>query len=116
MHASKEEGVSFLMELLNDSEPKVRNTAIKTSVKRYNHEVIQVLIENLGNPVYSNQAMNALVLIGQDSLASLETAFYRSGQNSQVMLKILQAIGRIGGQRAKEQLWNKIDNPYPIRH
>lgn len=111
MHASKEEGVSFLMELLNDSEPKVRNTAIKTSVKRYNHEVIQVLIENLGNPVYSNQAMNALVLIGQDSLPSLETAFYRSGQNSQVMLKILQAIGRIGGQRAKEQLWNKIDYP-----
>jgi hypothetical protein len=27
------------------------------------------------------------------------------------MLKILQAVGRIGGQRAKEQLWNKIDYP-----
>ena len=31
LHASREEGVSFLMELLNDSEPKVRNTAIKTA-------------------------------------------------------------------------------------
>jgi ATP:ADP antiporter, AAA family len=111
MHASKEEGVSFLMELLNDSEPKVRNTAIKTAVKRYNHEVIQALIENLGNPMYSNQAMNALVLIGHDTLPLLETAFYRSGQNTQVMLKILQAVGRIGGQRAKEHLWNKIDYP-----
>jgi AAA family ATP:ADP antiporter len=111
LHAPKEEGVSYLMELLNDSEPKVRNTAIKTAVKRYNHEVIHALIENFGNPVYSNQAMNALVLIGQDSLSSLETAFYRSGQNTQVMLKILQVIGRIGGQRAKEQLWNKIDYP-----
>lgn len=111
LHTSKEEGVSFLMELLNDSEPKVRNTAIKTAVKRYNHEVIQALIENLGNPVYSNQAMNALVLIGAESLSSLETAFYRSGQNTQVMLKTLQAMGRIGGQRAKEQLWNKIDYP-----
>lgn len=111
LHASKEEGISFLMDLLNDSEPKVRNTAIKTAVKRHNHEVIYALIENLGNPTYSNQAMNALVLIGAETLPMLETAFYRSGQNTQVMLKILQAIGRIGGQRAKEQLWNKIDYP-----
>jgi hypothetical protein len=111
LHASREEGIAFLMELLNDTEPKVRNTAIKTAAKRYNHEVIQTLIENLGNPMYSNQAMNALVLIGHDSLPLLETAFYRSGQNTQVMLKILQAMGRIGGQRAREQLWNKIDYP-----
>jgi ATP:ADP antiporter, AAA family len=111
LHSTRDEGISFLMELLNDSEPKVRNTAIKTAVKRYNHEVIQALIENLGNPVYSNQAMNALVMIGHESLPLMETAFYRSGQNTQAMLKILQAMGRIGGQRAKEQLWNKIDYP-----
>ncbi len=111
LHASKDEGVSFLMELLNDSEPKVRNTAIKTAVKRYNHEVIQALIDNLGNPMYSNQAMNALVMIGQDTLTPLEIAFYRSGQNTQGMLKILQTMGRIGGARAKDLLWNKIDYP-----
>lgn len=111
MHSSRGEGISFLMELLNDSEPKVRNTAIKAAAKRYNHEIIQSLIENLANPTYSNQAMNALVRIGTASLPLLETGFYRSGQNTQVMLKILQAMGRIGGQRAKEQLWNKIDYP-----
>jgi ATP:ADP antiporter, AAA family len=111
LHATREDGISFLMELLNDSEPKVRNTAIKTAAKRYNHEVIQALIENLGNPVYSNQAVNSVVLIGQESLQQLETAFYRSGQNTQLMLKIVQCMGRIGGQRAKEQLWNKIDYP-----
>src|SRR6185503_13136704 len=33
LHTSKDECTSFLMELLNDSEPKVRNTAIKTSTK-----------------------------------------------------------------------------------
>ncbi len=114
LQTSREEGVSFLMELLNDSEPKVRNTAIKTAVKRYNHEVIQALIENLANPVYRNQATNALVRIGAETLASLEAVFYRSGQNTQVMLKILQAIGRIGGQRAKELLWNKIDYPNKV--
>ncbi|HEX8040368.1 MAG TPA: HEAT repeat domain-containing protein [Chryseosolibacter sp.] len=114
LHAPKEEGVAYLMELLNDSEPKVRNTAIKTAVKRYNHEVVNALIENLGNPMYSNQALNALILIGQDCLPSLELAFYRSGQNTQVMLKILQVIGRTGGPRAKELLWNKIDYPNKI--
>lgn len=114
LHTSKEEGVSFLMELLNDSEPKVRNTAIKTSIKRYNPEVINALIENLSSSVYSNQAMNALVLIGSETLQPLDAAFYRSGQNTQVMLKIVQAMGRIGGQRAKEQLWNKIDYPNKV--
>ena len=39
---------SFLMELLNDSEPKVRHTAIKTSIKKNNPEVINAVIENLG--------------------------------------------------------------------
>jgi hypothetical protein len=58
--------------------------------------------------------MNALVLIGTDTLPFLDAAFYRSGQNTQVMLKIVQAMGRIGGQRAKDQLWNKIDYPNKI--
>jgi ATP:ADP antiporter, AAA family len=114
LHTSKEEGVSYLMELLNDSEPKVRNTAIKTSIKRYNPEVINALIDSLGSSVFSNQAMNALVLIGQDTLPALEAAFYRSGQNTQVMLKIIQAMGRIGGQRGRDQLWSKIDYPNKV--
>lgn len=114
LHTSKEEGISFLMELLNDTDPTVRNTAIKTSIKRYNPEVINALIENLGSSAFSNQAMNALVLIGVESLPALDAGFYRSGQNTQVMLKIIQAMGRIGGQRAKEQLWNKIDYPNKV--
>lgn len=114
LHTQREEGISFLMELLNDTEPKVRNTAIKTSIKRYTPEVINALIENLGSPVFSNQAMNALVLIGPETLQALDAGFYRSGQNTQVMLKIVQAMGRIGGQRAKEQLWNKIDYPNKV--
>ena len=68
------------MELLNDSEPKVRNTAIKTSIKKNNPEVINAVIENLGNPVFSNQAMNALVLIGADTLTALDAPFIEVGR------------------------------------
>ena len=114
LHTSRDEGTSFLMELLNDTETKVRNAAIKTSVKKYNTEVINVIIENLGNPVFSNQALNALVLIGPDTLTALDAAFYRSGQSTQMMLRIVQVIGRIGGVRAREILWSKIDYPNKI--
>lgn len=111
LHASNDENTSFLIELLNDPEPKVRNTAIKTAVKKHNTEVILSLIDNLSNPLYSNQAMHSLTLIGGKALNILDTGFYRSGQNTQTLLKIVQIMGRIGGQRAKDLLWGKIDYP-----
>jgi hypothetical protein len=114
LHTSKDECMSFLMELLNDGEPTVRNTAIKTSIKKYNQEIILSVIENLGNPVFGNQAMNALVQIGVETLNALEASFYRSGQSTQMMLRVVQVIGRIGGQRAREILWGKIDYPNKI--
>src|SRR5690606_33371111 len=114
LHTSRDESTSFLIELLSDSEPKVRNTAIKTSVKKNNPEVINALIENLGNPMFSNQAVNALVQIGASTLPALESVFYRSGQNTQTMLRIIQVMGRIGGQRAREMLWGKIDYPNKV--
>lgn len=114
LHTSADECVSFLIELLNDSEPKVRNTAIRSSVKKWNTEVIYSLIENLGNPVYSNQSMNTLMLIGTKTLPMLDSAFYRSSQSTQVMLRLVQVMGRIGGQRAKDILWNKIDYPNKV--
>ncbi len=114
LHTSKDECISYLMELLTDLEPKVRNTAIKTAIKKNNSEVINAIIESLGSPVYSNQAMNALVLIGADTLTSLDSAFYRSGQSTQVMLRLVQVLGRIGGQRSREILWGKIDYPNKV--
>ncbi|MFZ5973038.1 MAG: cyclic nucleotide-binding domain-containing protein [Bacteroidota bacterium] len=111
LHSQAEDNVSYLIELLNDPEPKVRHTAIKTAIKKHNNEVILALIENLPNPLYGNQALNALTLIGGKALTILDSAFYRSGQHTQTMLKIVQIMGRIGGQRAKDLLWNKIDYP-----
>lgn len=111
LHSSNDENTSFLIELLNDPEPKVRNTAIKTAIKKHNNEVILSLIDNLSNPLYSNQAMHSLTLIGGKALNILDTGFYRSGQNTQTLLKIVQIMGRIGGQRAKDLLWGKIDYP-----
>lgn len=114
MHTSADDSISFLIELLNDPETKVRNTAIKSAIKKHNAEVINAIIENMANPVFSNQAMNALVLIGPKTLPALESAFYKSGQSTHLMQRIIQTMGRIGGQRAKDLLWNKIDYPNKV--
>lgn len=114
LHTSADECVSFLIELLTDNEPKVRSTAIKSAVKKNTPEVINALTENMTNPIYSNQAMNALVLIGTQTLPALDAAFFRSGQSTQVMQRIIQTAGRIGGPRAKDLLWNKMDYPNKV--
>jgi len=111
LHTISEENTSYLIELLGDSDPNVRNTAIKTSVKRSTPEVIRALIDNLGNPLYSNQAADALVIMGGKTLNILDTSFYRTGQSTQVLNQIVQIIGHIGGQHARDILWNKIDYP-----
>ena len=111
LHSSNKENLSFLIELLNDSDPKVRTTAIKTAGKRFNNEVVYSLIENLSNPQYSNYTVESLVIIGAESLIPLENSFYRAGQLNTTLIKIIQIMGRIGGSRAKEMLWNKIDFP-----
>lgn len=111
LHSSSEQNIPFLIELLNDSEPKVRKTALATAAKRFNGEVINAVIDNLNNPQYSNLAMNTLTLMGGMALSYLDSGFYRLGQNTQTMVRIIQVLGRIGGQRAKELLWGKIDYP-----
>ncbi|HCZ36575.1 MAG TPA: hypothetical protein DHV26_11695, partial [Cytophagales bacterium] len=111
LHSQNRENISFLIELLNDNNHKVRSAAIKTAIKRNDNEVIAALIENLGQVEYANEAMNALILVGDPALSFLDNAFYRPGQNSATMLRLVQIIGVIGGNRAKEILWNKIDYP-----
>ncbi len=111
LHTSVNENIAILIDLLFDGNTEVRHTAIQTATKKNNNEVINALIENLAHPVFSNQASNALLIIGQHVISFLDNAFYRSGQSTQVMVRILQIIGRIGGARAKEMLWSKIDFP-----
>ena len=110
-HNTDPKNLSYLVELLNDGDPKVRTAALKASSKFHAKEVISAVISNLRYPVYANDALNTLVLIGGKGLAQMDSAFYRTGQPIQVMVKLVQAMGRIGGNKAKQQLWNKIDYP-----
>jgi hypothetical protein len=87
---------------------------MKTAQKRYNWEVLNALIDNLTQPAHSIMAANALVAIGEDALPALDTAFYKHVNNYGLTLKIVQIIGRIGGDGAIDQLWNKINFPHKL--
>jgi len=108
---SSDENISFLIELMNDINPGVRNAAFQAAAKTNKPEVIPLLIDNLSSSTYGDRAMNALIQIGNTALPFLENAFYRSGQDIETMLRILRIYGAIGNEKALELIWNKIDFP-----
>ena len=114
INSLNEENNSILIELLSDSNFNVRIVAIKAAQQKYTNEVINALIGNLLIPTYSNQAADALVVIGSRALFTLDAAFYKSGQSTFVMIKIVQIMGKIGGDSARNMLWNKVDYPVKI--
>ncbi len=103
--------IFILLELLRDADPKVRSEAILTARKIKRPETWPVLIDMLSSSMYSNQVTAALKESGAAVLQVLDSAFYKSGQSDQVMLKIVQIMGHIGGEEAWQLLWKKSDYP-----
>ncbi|MEM7109042.1 MAG: hypothetical protein AAF519_12515 [Bacteroidota bacterium] len=106
-----EKNIFLLLELLRDIDPNVKKEAIITARKLKVKETWGVLIDFLDSPNFANEAAAALTEAGEPALFALETAFHRSGQSDLVMLKIVQIMGKIGGDEALDLLWNKIEYP-----
>ena len=103
--------IFILLELLRDGDPKVRFEALTTARKTRRIETWPVLIEMLSSPLYGHHAAAALKAAGERVLTTLEAAFHKSGQSDLVMLRIVQIMGRIGGDQALQHLWRKADYP-----
>ncbi|HEY8934254.1 MAG TPA: hypothetical protein VIM65_03505, partial [Cyclobacteriaceae bacterium] len=103
--------IFVLLELLRDPDPKVRYEALLTARRVKRQETWSVLIEMLGSPSYGHHAAAALKEAGESVLPTLEAAFHKSGQTDLVMLRIVQIMGRIGGNYALQLLWRKADYP-----
>ena len=103
--------IFILLELLRDADPKVRFEALLTARKTRRVETWPVLIEMLSSPLYGHHAASALKAAGDRVLTTLEAAFHKSGQSDLVMLRIVQIMGRIGGDQALQLLWRKADFP-----
>ncbi|HHP7242339.1 MAG TPA: cyclic nucleotide-binding domain-containing protein [Cyclobacteriaceae bacterium] len=103
--------VSYVNELMRDINPEVKKAAMLTAGKLKRPELWPILIENLDIPAYSNVAMASLIASGDSVLQTVDNAFYKTNQSPNVMLRIIQVIGRLGGSKAIELLWRKIDYP-----
>jgi ATP:ADP antiporter, AAA family len=103
--------IFILLELLRDVNVQVRHEALVTARKVKRPETWSVLIELLSSPSYGHDAAAALIEAGEIALPALETAFHKSGQTDLVMLRIVQIMGRIGGDEALALLWKKADYP-----
>ncbi|MGF1636717.1 MAG: hypothetical protein ACFCUU_06545 [Cyclobacteriaceae bacterium] len=106
-----ESNIFMLLELLRDVDPQVKMEALITSRRIKRPETWSILIELLDSPTFSSAATAALSESGEKVLDKLEAAFHKSGQSDQVMLRIVQIMGRIGTKKAMELLWKKIENP-----
>lgn len=101
----------LLGELLRDTDIKVRLLAIRAARKLKKNETWMTLIELLASPIFGNAAAAALIAVGDDILPVLESAFHKSGQQEDVMFRIVQIYGRIGTAKALDLLWNKVNYP-----
>ena len=101
----------LLAELLRDTDIKVRLLAIRAARKLKKPETWTALIEMLASPIFGNAAASALIAAGDEALPALEAAFNKSGQQEDVMFRIVQIYGRIGTPKALDFLWNKIGYP-----
>ncbi|HLT72603.1 MAG TPA: HEAT repeat domain-containing protein [Cyclobacteriaceae bacterium] len=103
--------IFLLLELLRDPEPAVKYAALSTTRKIKQPETWPILIELLRSPAYSHHAAAALQQAGESVLPILETAFNKNGQHDIVMLRIVQIMGRIGGDYALKLLLRKAEYP-----
>lgn len=103
--------IPFLVELLRDINPAVRKAAMVSAGKLKRPEFWSILIENLHLPVYSNTADSALISSGETMFHAIDSAFYKTGQELDTMIRIMQIFGKVGGKQATEMLWKKIDFP-----
>ena len=103
--------IQMLLDLMRDRDMNVRAAAIISAGKTGRSEYWPLMIENLGSPMFGNIAAASIFSVGEKILPALESAFYKSGQSTEVMVKIVQMYGRFGGEEVTEYLWNKIDFP-----
>ncbi|EAY25104.1 MFS transporter [Microscilla marina] len=99
----------LLNKLFRDPVSLVRYYAVAASAHASNKQLHNFMIEKLGEPQYSNAAFAAIVATGEGLFPSLDSAFYATGQKEIVQLRIVQAYGWVGSQKAVDLLLPKIN-------
>ena len=104
----------MLTELLQDPHPVVRKAAIISAGHLKAPELWSTIITSMPFATYTNVCSSALAVSGKAVFQTVDMLFYRTGQQLRIMLKVIQALGKLGGNEGMERVWKKID--YPNKH
>jgi len=98
----------LLNKLFRDSDGKVRYSAVVSSAHSKSSDLHKNLIEKLGDSYYSNAALSAITATNEQAFPAMENAFYLTGQEEKIQLRIVQAYGRISSETAVQLLLKKL--------
>ena len=101
----------FLIPLLQDNHPKVREAAIFASGELGTAELWPYLFEQLDEDRYYHMASNALIKTGLPLLKHIEKFFLSGSESKLHQIKLLRIVQGIGGPEAIKFLRKKILNP-----
>jgi ATP:ADP antiporter, AAA family len=101
----------LLIDLLQDSDTGVLRAALVAAGLSKRAELWPFMIEQLASPVLCNAAASALIQVGSDVLPELETWFDKSVRQPRIQQYIVLIYGRVGGQEARQLLWDKFNFP-----
>ncbi|MDM8524392.1 Npt1/Npt2 family nucleotide transporter [Desulfococcaceae bacterium HSG8] len=98
-----------LLRLLEDKDLEVRRAAIAASGNLKNATLLPLLLKNFSEAAVRKDAISAVVAFGESILPELEKEFDKEDQPPQVSIRLIRAMGRIGGDLAIDTLKKKMD-------
>ncbi len=100
----------LLLKLLGDEEKIVKISTINLSPSVKSNRVVKAICEYLRESEYRHIVANALLDIGSRALPFLDDLF-KTSQDIDVLLKILEIYAKIGNDEAKTLLVNNLNYP-----
>jgi AAA family ATP:ADP antiporter len=105
------DSVGLLIELHNDEDIGVVNAAMKTAAELKKVELLPFIFDNVQDQKFKDVAIDALIEYGELAFHNMEAIFYNSEHEVGIKNEIVNIYGKVGGDKAEELLWNKVDYP-----
>ena len=109
IHFNEDWAFEILGDLLHDENAKVRLAAINSASVLQEATLVPRMIENLKYPKFSNATIHAISQMGDNAVIALGRAFKKTGQSSELMLKILNILGEIASEKSIALLVEKLE-------
>jgi ATP/ADP translocase/HEAT repeat protein len=100
-----------LLKLLHDENLQVQRSALVAAGKVQQPKLWPAVIDMLGVKALRSTAVSTLVAADKTALPHLEAAINKADQGHEVLIRLAQILGRIGGSQATTILQGQLDYP-----